>query len=81
MKVLIVSLTAVTWNESIQATESSVAVGPAVVNVSKSNLKWKDFHFWKITNQLYSVIHWFDRCNGKTLTLKSTHLKRKGKRC
>ena len=31
-------LTAVTAKESIQATESSVAVGPAVVNVSKSNL-------------------------------------------
>ena len=42
LRIFICSLTAVTWNESTQATESSVAVGPAVVNVSKSNLHRKN---------------------------------------
>ena len=37
--ILWIQLTAVTLNVSTQFVESSVAVGPAVVNVSKSNLK------------------------------------------
>ena len=38
-KIEISQLTAVTWKESMQATESSVLVGPAVVNDSKSSLR------------------------------------------
>ena len=75
LRISICLLTAVTWNESTQATESSVAVGPAVVNVSKSNLGWKHFHFWMPTNKLHSKIHMHDRNNWKTLTLKNRYLK------